>query len=385
MNLYTSILKNLFFTGPTSISELSECVGKSIPITTKGIKDLVKKNFITNIGLNESTGGRKAYIYKLNKDKMGFILSIAMERKQTVLNVFNTDKEKICDSVYINTTLKEDIKLSSEIILNVEKLLAEHNKDNFLAIGIVTPGFVDVHHKINTSYQSTSPLYNISQTIQRKFGISTFIENDSSAIAIVEKYFGKAQSSSDTLVFNLTWGVGLGILVDSKLFRGHRGYAGEFSHIPLGDETKLCQCGKKGCLEVEASLQSAIDFIQESISNGEISILKNTDEEITFEQLLDAYKHGDQLTIKAIQNIAHMLGKGIATLIHILNPETIIIAGKGIPFSDILKSEINSSIQLYCIPRLAEQTKIEISELEDILPLAATSIALEQIDRIQTS
>src|SRR5690606_18476649 len=126
--------------------------------------------------------------------------------------------------------------------------------------------------------------------------------------------------------------------------------------------------------EVEASLQTAIDYIVERIEAGEVSILSNQKEAITFDQLVHAYKTGDQLTIEALKKIGHMLGKGIATLIHILNPEKIIIAGKGTVFGNIIVSEVQSSIHLYCIPRLSDQTKIELSDLKDELTLAAASI-----------
>jgi len=152
----------------------------------------------------------------------------------------------------------------------------------------------------------------------------------------------------------------------------------------LADTDTQCLCGKKGCLEVEASLQTAITYIEDKIAAGENSILTGINE-ITFEQLVHAYNVGDALTIEAIKKIGHMLGKGIATLIHILNPEKIILAGKGIVFGDIILEEVQSSIHLYCIPRLSDQTQIEVSALDNVLTLAAASTVVEQIPKINFS
>jgi len=382
MNLNTNIIKNLFFLGSTSIGDLSAAVGKSIPITTKGIKDLLKKGFIQNLGLTDSTGGRKAFLYKADTENIGNIIAISIERKRTLIDVFNVDKEKLIDTIKIVIPLKNEIELLETIISEIEKLKELFSKSSILGIGIICPGFVDAEKKINNSLRPDSPLYNVASTIEEQVGISTYIENDSTAIALVEKYFGKAKNSSHTLVINLTWGVGLGILIDNKIFRGYKGFAGEFSHIPLADSNKLCLCGKKGCLEVEASLQTAIDYIEERLHAGEASILSDYKSEITYEHLVHAYNVGDQLTIEAMKKIGHMLGKGIATLMHILNPEKIIIAGKGTIFGDIILSEVQSSIHLYCIPKLSEQTKIELSELENVLTLAAASTVIQQIPKI---
>lgn len=385
MNLYTNILKNLFFLGSTAIGDLSIAVGKSVPITTKGIKDLLRKGFIQNLGLTDSTGGRKAYLYKADTEKLGYIIAISIELKRTLIDVFNIDHEKVVDTVKIVISTQEEQELVDAILQEIDTLKIQLAPYTFLGVGIVCPGFVDAQKKINTSYQIGTPLYDVAKIIEERAKIPTYIENDSTAIALIEKHFGKAKKSSHTLVINLTWGVGLGILINNEIFRGHKGFAGEFSHIPLADSNNLCRCGKKGCLEVEASLQTAVDYIEERLAAGEASILSNHDKPITFDQLTQAYNEGDQLTIEAIKKIGHMLGKGIATLIHILNPEKIILAGKGIVFGDIILREVKSSIHLYCIPRLSDQTSIELSELNEVLTLAAASTVIEQIPKINLS
>lgn len=384
MNLNTLILKNLFFLGTTAIGELSIAVGKSVPITTKGVKDLVKNGYVLNLGLSDSTGGRKAYLYNVNKEKIGHIIAVSIELKKTLIDVFNIAKETVTETIQLDIPIHEEEALRSKLVEELQQLKKEYEDHHFLGIGLISPGFVDAQKKINTSHSADSPLYNISTFIEENLDIPTYIENDSTAIALLEKHFGKANDSTPTLVINLTWGVGLGILINNSIFKGFKGFAGEFSHIPLADSNKLCRCGKKGCLEVEASLQSAIDYIQEKLTEGEDSILKNGST-ITFDQLVHAYNIGDPLTVEALRKIGHMLGKGISTLIHILNPERIILAGKGTVFGDIILSEVQSSIHLYCIPRLSDQTKIELSELENVLTLAAASTVIQQIPKIPFS
>lgn len=382
----TQILKSIYFSGTQSIAEISAFLGKSIPVTTKAIQHLIEQKIIIPEGLRASTGGRRAAVYNLNKEAIGNILSISINRYAIIYAIYNISNELVSEVVSTNIDHLNDEEIFQSILNNAQDLLNQYSDTPVFAIGITTPGFVDSQLGVNNSYPKKSPLHDLAKRLKDALHINTYIENDSSAIAIAEKYFGKAKTINHALVINLTWGVGLGIIVDQQLFRGNNGFAGEFSHIPLADESKLCSCGKKGCLEVEASLESAIDYIKEKLQEGEVSQLSKyvhqADKSQLLEALIQSYKQGDQLSIYAIKKIGYMLGKGIATLIHILNPATVIISGIGSVFGNILLNEIQSSIHIYCIPRLAQRTTIEISNITDIQPIASASVAVTQAETL---
>ena len=381
-SLQLSILRALYFSPNQSIAELSDWIGKSIPLITKAINELLDAELVISCGLRASTGGRRAVHFMLNSEKHGCIVVVAMDQYATNITAVNLANQQLLPTKKITTLLWDDPHTYSKIIDSLTTVISEFQKDKILSIGITMPGFVDSKKGINNSFSPQSPLYKLQENIQSHFEIPTYLENDSAGIAIAEKNFGLIKDVADALVVNLNWGVGLGMIVDGKLFQGHSGFAGEFSHIPLANEDKLCSCGKKGCLEVAASLLCAIEYIVEAIQEGQRSSLEKTylkHKNLTLEDVFEAYLKGDQVTIIAIRKIAYMLGKGIATLIHILNPETIIISGKGAMFGDVLLPQIQSSIQEYCIPRLAKCTTIQISEIKDIQLLASTCIAVQQM------
>ncbi len=89
--------------------------------------------------------------------------------------------------------------------------------------------------------------------IEEEFGMPVFIENDASVLAIAISKFGLAKGVKNALVLKMSWGVGLGLILNGQLYRGHAGLAGEFSHIPIVDNDIICSCGKQGCLETETS------------------------------------------------------------------------------------------------------------------------------------
>ncbi|MCG7860006.1 ROK family protein, partial [Flavihumibacter sediminis] len=97
------------------------------------------------------------------------------------------------------------------------------------------------------------------------------------------------------MVINLSWGIGLGMIVNGSLFRGYNGFAGEFSHIPLFNNNKLCDCGKMGCLETEASMKVLVNKVREGIESGRVTSIKTLPEDIdsAFELIIQAAIRGD--------------------------------------------------------------------------------------------
>ena len=168
------------------------------------------------------------------------------------------------------------------------------------------------------------------------------------------------------MVINVGWGVGLGMILNGDLFRGHNGFAGEFSHIPLFANGKLCSCGKSGCLETETSLLVIIEKAKEGLQNGKISVLKPSQlqhYEEASEAMIMAVHDGDRYAVELFSEAGYNIGRGVAILIHLLNPEVIILSGRGSTAGKIWQAPIQQALNEHCIPKLSDSTEIEISEL----------------------
>ena len=382
-SLKLSILKRLYFSNPQSIAELSASIGKSVPNITNAVNKLLQLNLIEQDGLAPSTGGRRAAQFVPNEKHLPLILSIAIDQFYTSVVVVDFKNQY---KTAINT---EVIDLSEDdayekIIALTKTTIQQTDAYQIYGIGVTIPGFVDSKTGKNNSYSSNSPFYDLKTNIQKEFNLPTFVENDSSAIAIAEHKFGSAKSIQDVMVVNLNWGVGLGMILDNELYRGHSGFAGEFSHIPLSDSNKLCSCGKKGCLEVDASLLAAVESATNSLKSGEVSSLQSIFKQqkyLTGDQLLSAAIQGDQLAMEAVNKIGYMLGKGIATLIHIINPELVLISGRGAKAKDVLLPKIQSAVLEFSIKRLSQNTKIQFSNTENIQLLGSTCICILSADK----
>lgn len=379
------IVKTFYYKGSQSIADISRGVHKSIPNVTKSVNAMVDDGILLKNGHAPSTGGRRAAHYLLNPTNCPYFITVAIDQYSASAALLDIHNNFIIKPVVIQNPLNEKSafnNLTKLIQTIVQKANCPLSKIGNIAITI--PGFVDCNTGINDSFPKQSPFYNLPHSLQKKLGIKTYIENDSSAIATAENKFGLAKESPNALVINLNWGVGLGIIVDNKLFTGHNGFAGEFSHIPLSDNNTLCSCGKKGCLEVEASLLAIIKDIKQQIDDGEISLLKDKVNKSVLksgEAVIEAVNRGDQLAIGAVNKASYMLGKGVATLIHILNPQSIIISGRGAKLGSILLSQIHSAIFEFAIPSLAAQSEILISNSPDTMQLLGSMcLGVEQFD-----
>jgi predicted NBD/HSP70 family sugar kinase len=194
-----------------------------------------------------------------------------------------------------------------------------------------------------------------------------------------------AKAKKEVMVINVSWGIGLGMILNGELFRGHNGFAGEFSHIPISKDGKLCNCGKQGCLEAEASMLAVAEKAIEEIKQGKITSLQDVIKDnthIAMHAIMEAANKGDQYAIELLSEAGYKIGRGLAILIHILNPERIILSGTGARVGRILLAPVQQALNKYCIPRLATNTELLISELGyDGELIGAAVLVMDNLDK----
>lgn len=380
------IVKQLYFGGTLSCSDLSVQTKKSIPLTAKLIDELVEAGVVLEKGFAPSTGGRRPVTYSLKTDVL-YILSVAMDQKVTRLAIMDMQNQFVTPIKKVQLPLQNNTRALELLVHEIETFIAESNfsKERIVAVGIGMPGFVDVLKGVNYSFLLAGGK-NIRTIIADKIGIPVFIDNDSSLIALAELRFGAARDKSDACVINFGWGVGLGLILHKQLFRGRNGFAGEFSHIPLFPNSKICSCGKTGCLETETSLLVIIEKAREGLLSGRTSMLRLEeleDVEQANERLSQAAQSGDQFAMELFAETAYNIGRGVAILIHMLNPENVVLSGRGSTAGFVLQAPIQRAVNEHCIARLAAGTTIEISQLgHDAELIGAACLVMENIDKV---
>lgn len=362
--LQNNILKRLYFQDSQSCNELSSWLNRSIPSVTKVLNELIEEDLVVTNGYAPSTGGRKPLSYSLKSDK-GYILAVAMDQLFTQIVITDLTNHQILPPESIELDLYETenaLELVAKAILEYVKK-SGIDKSKIIGAGIGMPGFVSAEKGMNFTFFDRQMKVNHRDYLEKILGVPVFVDNDSSLVALAEWTFGIAKDYKNAMIINAGWGTGLGMIVNGQIFRGDTGYAGEFSHIPLTDNGILCECGKRGCLETETSLLIMAKKAVEDIQAGLVSGIKLQDVKYMSDVIMAAAKNGDQYCIELLTHLGFMLGKGIAILIHIMNPGIIVVSGRGAKAEKILMAPIQQALTQYCIPRIAENTAIMFSHL----------------------
>jgi predicted NBD/HSP70 family sugar kinase len=381
-------IKHLYFSGVLSSTELSDLIKKSIPHTNKIIEELTDDEWVAETGYGPSSGGRRPSLYAI-RPSMLYILSVAMDQFVTRIVLMDMQNKYVTPVEKFELPLSKNpealVYLTQKIQEFIEKCGVDRNK--IAGIGIGMPGFVNPKEGLNYTHLGNVGGESIVKYISRRVHMPVFIDNDSSLIALAELKFGGAVNKKNVMVVNVGWGIGLGLVLDGKLFRGNNGFAGEFSHIPLFLNNKLCGCGKSGCLETETSLSILVEKARTGLQAGHLSSLDNGkllahDLEVGFEAMVDATRKGDKFCINLISEAAYHIGRGIAILIHLLNPETIILSGRGSLLGNILEVPVLQALNEHCIPRLGVHTKLQVSSLGyDAELIGAAALVMENFEK----
>lgn len=378
------IIKSLYLNGELSGAEFSRLLHVSAPTVISYLNELVDEGYIENRGKGDSFGGRKPSIYGLKKNSV-YVVGVDIGRKFLNLAVFNSDLEKVSGYKISAVPLDNKEVLLDQVSYQVNKMLNETNIDleKVMGIGVSMPGLINSDGGINYTY-----LYDENETLadafQRKFQCPVYLENDTKARTMGEMRYGAAKESNNALVIQIDWGLGLGMILNGRLYKGNSGFAGEFSHIPIEENGVLCNCGKVGCLETLASGNALVRLTLQGLENHANSrlfeVFQLDKDSITPALIIRSAHEGDHFAMSMINEVGTSLGKGIAYLIQILNPELVIIGGLLSEAREYLVTPIMQSLYKYCLPKVREDCDIVLSSLgDDAGVVGAATVVLENI------
>ena len=239
-------------------------------------------------------------------------------------------------------------------------------KQRVVAVSIMVPGAVDSDKAVVLQAPNLPSLVNfgLKAALQDRLGWPVFLENDANAAAVGEMWLGAARGCSDVMSVTLGTGVGGGLILDGKLWRGLHGSAGEIGHTTVDPFSGLkCKCGNTGCLELFASATAIVRMTREKLSLFPESSLK--DGKLTAERVYDAGRAGDELALEVFKRFGMYLGIGLANLINFIDPQIIVISGGAANGWDLFASEMYRQVEERAFRSIAQQVKIARAECGD--------------------
>ena len=360
------LIRAIYFNGPLSNSDLSKIINLSTPKINSLLVELIDENLVEDLGRGDSSGGRRPNIYGLVKDGF-YVVGITINISRTIISIFNSNNELVSGPHFFPIKMQSDITIFNRVNEMLEKVVAESNipQDKIIVAGIELPGLINLKQGINKTYFPDTD--NLFDELRKIFGIPVFFNHDAKVRTFAEQHFGLAKNKKNVLMLQADWGLGLGIIVNGKLYSGKSGYSGEFGHLPIVDNGVLCACGKQGCLETMVSAVAISRMAKEGIQNGKLSLIteliQNDLEKIDISVVIQAANQGDQFAISLFTGVGHWLGRGISYLIQIFDPELIIIGGRVAEAGQFILAPVQQAINTYCNRDISNNTEIKFSEL----------------------
>lgn len=364
--LRKAALRLLDHAGSVTITEFAKELSISVPKATELVNNMVNEGILRDEGKQDSTGGRRANAFGLMADA-GCFLGVDIKLHHVNFGLMDLKKG------IINLTEKVDYHLSNteaslqELIGLIKSYIdtQKQHKDKLIGIGLNIPGRINpkTGHNYNHFNFSEEPL---SEIMTEHLGVTTVIENDSKAMVLGEFYNADAGNEKNAILINLDYGIGMGILIDGKIYHGKSGFSGELGHIPVFDNEIICHCGKKGCLETEASGIALLRKFKQKIQAGSTSLAYNGSksiDEITLNNIIEAAKNEDTLCIEILEELGEKLGKAIAIVINIFNPETVILGGTLSETGEYLRFSAKSTLNRLSHSIVNNDTNLKVSQL----------------------
>ncbi|CAG5070491.1 N-acetylglucosamine repressor [Dyadobacter sp. CECT 9623] len=364
----SNLLLHLYQNGDTSINKMARLFHASIPSATGIVNDLIREGWITETGTGPARAGRPPVLYGLNAKKY-LTLIMDINRHDTQLVVFDLHNQLIVRKK-IDIRLDDSATFMQSLFEFADDFLASNdiNTSKLWGIGVSMPGLINSSQGINLTYLNlTPPGVPLVTHLRNHFRLPICLFNDTKATTIGEHRFGLAVQKSQVLTINIDWGVGLGIIINGEVFNGASGFAGELGHIQVKPDGMLCHCGKIGCLDTITSAMALIRQAKEGIAAGRATILtqivNNDLDLLETSHIIEAVHAGDEFSIDLLSTVGTELGKGLATAVHLFNPEVIIVGGLLAEAGPFISNPIEQAINKYCLSDFKNSLTTHISKL----------------------
>lgn len=384
-----AIILEVFRTHKTlSRAKLAKETGLNPSTVSNIIGELIQENLLRETEFAQSGTGRPGILLELNPDG-GCALGI--EINVDYIEVLVTDfaanvlwhRKKLSQPEVGQDVIMTDVV---DLALQAEKFIQERNS-RVLGVGVGVPGLVDVSSGLlrlapNLHWKEVP----VRDLLAAHFSCPIYVENEANAAALGEYYFGAVRNVNDFIYLSAGVGLGSGIVMGGKIFRGMAGYAGEAGHMTLDVNGELCGCGKRGCWETFVGPRAVEQRIQRSLAFGATSILqdlvKGGNKHIVFDDVLDAAKKGDQTAIDALSKVAFYLGIGIANLVNLFDVEVIVLGGSLNNASSFLLEDIERVVTTNTLAPGREHLRIIPSAHgSDACVMGAIALVLDDILR----
>lgn len=383
-----TVLKHAIANGDFTVPLIADLTGYSTTTVAKCINAMKDSGLVHTVSsLPSHKKGRKAVTYGIDQNPIIF-LGVDVKDFELGIGIMNLKGDIISHRIEKDYTYENTHRNLEEVCRRVDNFISETeglDRSKIAGANFNFSGRVDSRVGVSSTsfnFEETKSIP-LADLLTDKLGFPVYIENDTKAMAFGE-YLAYGKKWQNILYVNIGWGLGLGIILDGKIYYGSQGFSGELGHVPFYDNNILCHCGKKGCVETEISGAAIVRKITERIQAGEASSLSEkvkAGQKLYIDDIIQATGNEDPLCIKTVSETGIGLGRQLAGLINLFNPECIIIGGslaKIEPYYFLQQTLL--AIRQYSLKLMSQNVSVLSSRLSDLAGITgACLIAREKV------
>ena len=353
----SKILETIRTIGMISRIDIARTTGLSQALVTGLTADLIKEGLILEKQSGEYEGGRRPMLLALNPEG-AFVVGVNLSITELSVVIVNFEGVVVASYTQSLEPIQHSVsEIAASVVGAVQACIWEANfaKEQVSGVGIGLPGLVDpdsgdIRFLPNYGWQNV----NLKELVQSQLNHPCYIDNSSNTLALAEQWFGEGKGVDNFLVVTIENGVGLGAVINGRIYRGQEGIAGEFGHITINPDGPECRCGKKGCVEAYAGKIAIMRDARQAVLDEQWDC-ENPDH-FTYEDVVGAAQNGTAVLRQLFNRAGRMLGVGISHLVTLFNPTKIIITGQGVRAGDLIFDAMGSTLDTYLSDKFGRRT-----------------------------
>lgn len=342
--------------GPISRVDIAQISALAPASVTNITRQLLENGLIKEVAQQASTGGRPAI--SLTTEQAAFLfISCRLGREELQCSVMD-----LSGTIHQHTVTPLVQHDAEGIVTTLQQAIGQHlqtakAKQQFIAVAITMAGLVDPQTG-TVLYSPNHQIANLelAQRLQSITQLPIFIGNDTRALALAEYYLGAAKGCQDFILVSIHHGAGSGIISNGQLLLGKNRNVGEIGHIQIDPFGEQCHCGNFGCLETLVANKAILAQTQALLSKGHKSTLQN--EKLSIEKICLAAINNDQVAVQIIRQAGENLGRVLAMLVNLFNPEKILLAGEIVQSATVLFPALQQQIQRQSLPNFHHELQL---------------------------
>ncbi|WP_312947268.1 sugar metabolism global transcriptional regulator Mlc [Superficieibacter sp.] len=361
--------------GPVSRIDLSRLAQLAPASITKIVREMLEAHLVQETEIQDPGSRGRPAVGLMVETEAWHYLSLRINRGTVQIALRDLSSKRVAEEE-LALPLDDPEPLLTRIITHIDQFFIrhQHKLERLTAIAITLPGIIDTENGIvhrMPFYEDVKDMP-LGETLENHTGVPVYIQHDISAWTMAELLFGASRGARDVIQVVIDHNVGAGVITDGRLLHAGSSSLVEIGHTQVDPWGKRCYCGNHGCLETIASIESVLELAQVRMSQSMSSMLHQ--QPLSVASLCEAAQQGDLLAKDIISGVGTHVGRIIAIMVNLFNPQKILIGSPFNQASDILFPAIADCIRQQALPAYSKQISVESTQFSNQGTMAGAAL-----------